>query len=919
MSAAEARRAAVGLIRRGVAPIPVPAGQKNPGRAGWESMRISEDEVAHHWPNGQNVGVLCGKPSGGLVDVDLDSQEAAAVAGQFLASTLTSGRESRPHTHWWFLSTGAASRDWKAPDGTKLVELRSTGRQTLVEPSTHPDGDRYLWHREAGLEAAEVGAAELGEALNSLATAALLARNLPPARAEGGGGRHDYALALAGFLLRPGHLDRDATEKILKAAWDAKGWTDEGSRRSAHRDIEGVVRDTAARLEAGESVVGGPTLEESAPGVVKQVCKWWGWDERGPVASGEENERPTQAQLLLGCVGSVDLFHTSAGETYATVPIGGHQETHPIKSKGFRRWLVRGYYEAQGRPPGAQALQDVLGLLEARAQFDGPEREVHVRVAEHDGRIYLDLANASWEAVEIAPSGWRVVSAEAVPVRFRRPRGMLPLPTPASGGHERDRRDDGDDALRGFLNLDVDGDGDYRLIVAWLVQALRPTGPYPVLNLQGEQGSAKSTAEKMLRSLVDPSTAPIRTTPRNERDLIISATNSWCVAFDNISNLQPWLSDALCRLATGGGFTARELYADAEEVLFEATRPVILNGITDVATRPDLLDRALVVTLPPIPEEKRRPEADLWRDFEAARPRILAHLLDGAAGALRSVGNVRLDGMPRMADFAVWATAAEAALGWEPGAFMAAYAGNRAEAAEGALEADPVAAAVFAFMGTRHDWTGTSTDLWQALNGATDEDVRRTKAWPGAPNALTARLKRLAPALRDAGVEYGETREPGGHRRRIKYLEKRADARDRPGRPDCPGGAETSSNRRVGGGTPPAEAGRPRDEAGPKIVPDRTPADSQARDAWDARDGDPRQHPVGVNPEDVRGLFARPPDWLRNQEMKCRQEGAPARLVKALAASVAAHLVGDSTRGGEVLPAVEERFHQLDRGCEARL
>jgi hypothetical protein len=880
-------------------------------------MRISEDEVPHNWTNGQNVGVLCGEPSGWLVDVDLDSPEAAAVAGRFLDPTLTSGRESRPHTHWWYRSPGAASRDWKAPDGSKLVEFRSTGRQTLVEPSTHPDGDRYVWHREAGLEAAEVAPAELAEALNALATAALLARNLPPARAEGGGGRHDYALALAGFLLRPGRLDRDAAEKILKAAWDARGWPDEGSRRSAHRDIEGIVRDTATRVEAGEPVVGGPTLEESAPGVVKQIHKWWGWDERVPAANVEENERPTQAQLLLGCVEGADLFHTSAGETYATVPVGGHRETHPIRSKGFRRWLVRGYYEAQGRPPGAQALQDALGLLEARAQFDGPEREAHVRVAELDGKVYLDLANASWEAVEIGHFGWRVLPAAAAPVRFRRPRGMLPLPTPAAGDPERDRRDGGDDALRGFLNLDEAGDGvACRLIVAWLVQALRPTGPYPVLVLQGEQGSAKSTAEKLLRSLVDPSAAPIRTTPRNERDLIISATNSRCLAFDNISHLKPWLSDALCRLATGGGFTARELYADAEEVLFDATRPVILNGITDVATRPDLLDRALVVTLPPIPEEKRRPEADLWRDFEAARPRILARLLDATAGALRSVGGVRLEVMPRMADFAVWATAAEAALGWEPGAFMAAYAGNRAEAAEVALEADPVAAAVFAFMGARREWAGTSTELWQALNEATDEDVRRTKAWPGAPNALAASLRRLAPALRGAGVQYGEAREPGGNRRRVKYLKKRVGAKGRPGRP---AEAETPSRHQAADGTTPAEAGRSRNEASPEIVPESIPANPQARDARDARDGDPRPNSGGVDPGDVRRLFARPPDWLRNQERKCRQEGAPARLVRALAASVAAHLVGDSTRGGEVLPAVEERFHPLDCGCEACL
>ena|SRR5215207_2343713 len=487
-------------------------------------------------------------------------------------------------------------------------------------------------------------------------------------------------------------------------------------------------------------------------------------ETNGKVSEGQkEGHKPTQAELLVRCAADAELFHTPSGDAYATILVEDHRETHPMKAKGFRRWLVRGYYERYDRPPGAQALQDALWLLEARAQFDGPEREVYVRVAEHEDAIYVDLANERWEAVKITTDGWRVVSDP--PVRFRRPRGMLALPTPKKG-----KRKGLVDLLRTFIN--VADDDALRLIVAWLVQAFRPTGPYPALILQGEQGSAKSTLERLLRALVDPSTASLRTTPRNERDLIIAATNSWCVAFDNISSLPPWVSDALCRLSTGGGFSARELYTDSEEVLFDATRPVILNGITDVATRPDLLDRALIITLPPIPEEKRRSEAKLHQEFEKALPSILGALLDGVAGALGRVEDVRLEGMPRMADFAVWATAAESALGWEPGTFMAAYAGNRTEATENALEADPVAGAVRQFMADRAEWTGTITVLWQNLNELVDEDVRRTKAWPKAANALAKRLKRLAPALRAVGIEYSEPSRVGKAGSRMKKLRK---------------------------------------------------------------------------------------------------------------------------------------------------
>ena len=904
MSTAEARRAAVGLIRRGVAPIPVPGGSKNPSRQGWEVLRISEEEVPDYWTNGQNVGVLCGEPSGWRVDVDLDADEAVKVAGRFLPPTLTSGRESRPHSHWWYVAKGAVSQDWKAPNGEKLVELRSTGRQTIVA-GTHPDRDAYVWH--PGLEMAEMPADELAAYCRELATAALVARYVPPA-----GGRHDFALALAGILLRPGRLDEGLVLKLLDAGWHAAG----ADSREAVRDLEGIVRDTAARIEDGERVVGGPTLEESASGIVKLLCKWWGWERKKPSEEGEEKEeKATQAQLLVRCAEGTELFHTPGGDAYAAVPATDHRETHLIKSKGFRRWVVREYYADQGRPPGAQAMQDALGLLEARAQFDGPEAEVYVRVAGYGGAIYVDLANAAWEAVEITRSGWRIVSGDALPVKFRRPRGMLPLPTPTMS---RDDGDGPDDLLRKFINLEPGGTG-LRLVVAWLLQALRPTGPYPALILQGEQGSAKSTAEKLLRSLVDPSTAPLRSAPRNERDLIIAATNSWCLALDNISIIPPWCSDALCRLSTGGGFSARELYSDSEEVLFEATRPVILNGITDVATRPDLLDRAILVNLPRIPAEERRSEAELWRAFEEVRPRILGGLFDALSGALGTVESVRLEGMPRMADFAVWATAAEGALGWESGAFLEAYADNRSQAAEGALEADPVATALQELMSSRGVWTGTAAELWDELNDQAGENTRRSKAWPGAPNVLSGRIKRLAPALRDAGIEYRDAHPDEDGRKRAKSLQK-VGANHRPDRPHRPDMGEMPVGKPETIGTMVGDDGQSGDHADRNIVPDTNPVDNPIGDASDGKDDedDPlRTRSTPPRPACVREILSQPPGWLQRQMAHCRNRGNPVNQLKALAASVAAELYGHATKGAEILPEVEALMtHGVGCSCE---
>jgi hypothetical protein len=333
----------------------------------------------------------------------------------------------------------------------------------------------------------------------------------------------------------------------------------------------------------------------------------------------------SQATALVQLAADAELFHTPDSEAFATITVDGHRETWPCKSKAFRRWLARRFYVQHEKAPGSQALQDAIGVLEGKALFKGSEYPVYTQLAEHNGNIYLDLGNAPWEAVEITVDGWRIVTDP--PVKFRRARGMLPLPHPSTGGSL--------DGLRPLINMD--DDRQWMLLKAYLVQVLRPRGPYPVLVLHGEQGSAKSTTSRILRALIDPNTAALRSQPRDARDLIIAVNNEWILGLDNLSHLSPWLSHAICRLATGGGFATRELYTDANEALFEAQRPVILNGIEELATRGDLLDRAIITYLPAIAEERRRPEAELRQAFDAKRPALLGALLDAVSLALRTV------------------------------------------------------------------------------------------------------------------------------------------------------------------------------------------------------------------------------------------------------------------------------------------
>lgn len=451
--------------------------------------------------------------------------------------------------------------------------------------------------------------------------------------------------------------------------------------------------------------------------------------------------RGTQAQQIvnLALTAGIELFHTPDRTAYASIPIGGHIETWPLRK--IRFWLSRLFFDANKKPPGNQALQDALNVLEAKALFEGPCYPVNTRIADPNGNIYIDLANDAWQAVEVSSSGWRVV--DRPPVKFRRTKGMLPLPVPQRGGTL--------DLLRDFVN--VADDSQWVLLVSWLLSAFRPRGPYPVLLLQGEQGCAKSTTARVLKSLVDPNISHLRTSPRDERDLLIAATNGWTLAFDNLSGIPDWLSDAFCRLSTGGGFATRQLYSDDEEVIFDAQRPVVLNGIDDLAWRHDLLDRAIVLNLPVIPESKRKSEAEFWGEFEEARPYILGAVLDVVAAGLRNLPATKLDRLPRMADFAVWITACEEALPWPAGSFMAAYTGNRQEQIDSALENDPVAQAVKRLLDECGSWEGTASELLEILEELVDERVLRSRSWPGTPRALSGKLKRSATFLRQAGIE----------------------------------------------------------------------------------------------------------------------------------------------------------------------
>jgi hypothetical protein len=308
--------------------------------------------------------------------------------------------------------------------------------------------------------------------------------------------------------------------------------------------------------------------------------------------------------------------------------------------------------------------------------------------------------------------------------------------------------------LREFVN--VESDGDFQLLLAWLAAAFRPAGPFPVLMLIGQQGASKSTLERICKLLIDPNVSPIRSPPLDERDLLVAAFNSWVLAYDNISGIPPRLSDAFCRLSSGGGFATRQLHSDRDETIFSAQQPIVLDGIGDLANRPDLAERAICLTLPPLPEEGRRSEREFWASFEKQRPAIFGALLDAVAAGLRRLPDIKLEKPPRMADFAEFAEACASGFGWEPGEFLAAYAENQRELVASAADASPLVPLIEGVVGLGgygpEGFDGTAHDLLVKLRDQASEATQRQPWFPKTDAQMGTKLRRDVPLLKSRGI-----------------------------------------------------------------------------------------------------------------------------------------------------------------------
>jgi hypothetical protein len=475
------------------------------------------------------------------------------------------------------------------------------------------------------------------------------------------------------------------------------------------------------------------------------------------------------------------LFSTPAGRPHVSIEVEGHTETYALDDAPFIDFIRGHFYKNErerlereaeeayerivdtvggmipnhmirvGRPAVLkdQVISDAINQLKSIAMVDRRVEETFLRVAgdKETGKFYLDLCDDDWRAVEVDAQGWRVV--DNTPVRFVRAKGQLPLPAPEAGGSIED--------LKELLNIGEDEDSkrNWPLLLAWLVQALRPNPQHPILALKGGEGTAKSFTAFLLRSLVDPHDSPDDYTPPDLRTLCIWADHEWIIALDNISSMPEWLSNALCKLVTGMGFKVRTLYKDRGLEIFKARRPITLNGIADIGTNKDLMSRTLLVNLPVI--TKYQLESEIMETFEEKRPSILGALLDAVSAGIGKLPALKVEGRgSRMPDFDLWGRACEVALGFTEGTFLEARGQAEREATQSSLEAEPIAITIerFAARFTRaNPWEGEAQELLDEINEAETDDARkRDRDWPKSPGGLGKKLSKLQSSLRTEGV-----------------------------------------------------------------------------------------------------------------------------------------------------------------------
>jgi energy-coupling factor transporter ATP-binding protein EcfA2 len=475
----------------------------------------------------------------------------------------------------------------------------------------------------------------------------------------------------------------------------------------------------------------------------------------------EEIKKTTKLKKLVKLAhNNASFFKDPDSRAYAKIEKGEHrEELYPLKSSSFEDWLSAINFNAFEEVATSKLKSDTTEFLEGQTRFSGKTHEVGFRVMGSEEYIEIDLGDKDWQSIYITRYNWRVGKHKN---NFYRNKSMKSLPVPS-----RDKLDK--DWAGNIFN--ISGNSQSMLIMGWLIGCFMPEAPKPMLVIQGEQGSGKSFLASMLKSLIDPAKADKTSLPSSERDLYVQAQNNYVLSFDNQRTLHRRHSDWLCRMVTGGGYSTRRLYTNNEEEVFSATRPIILNGITQIADQPDLIDRSIFINTTVIDNITRKPEKELLKSINSLKPMILGKICSALSASL---GNKKKEHapLPRMADFAKFVSKAEEELGWEDGSLVDAMNANRRIALEEMNEYDPLLSLIQE-LGRKNKnlafiFSGTPVQLFEMLIEMIPGKFQKS-AFPESPATLSKRLNGLKPVLRVMGIEIKDIKSNGKRIKRIEW------------------------------------------------------------------------------------------------------------------------------------------------------
>ncbi len=695
---------------RGFCVLPLEAGEKRPAKElkGWQgyvSDPLGADkraELTRRYAE-RGFGVLTGTElSNGyrLGAIDVDQDDFVPVVQAILGEGLCAKRGKKGLTIFVRFSDDLKSTKVIDASGGGAIDVLLGGKFCVLPPSIHPETQApYIWIGDSLLDANLTLLPIVGrETIRLLKTAV----GSPHSQVLiSGSSTHDSGLALAAQLVSHGC------------------------------DDEQIVSIVTALLPGGYE---GNSLKE-LPGWIESARKK-GYGESAKKNGGGKGETTTTTEILTGRLDEwgVELFHDDRRRAFISIPteLGGVL-TYAVSSSATGEVLQHAHYALTKRALKEVARTEVTALLEARAKFDGPCEAVFTRIGRLDRDVIVDLGGSDGSVVHITGDGYQVVPRS--PVRFVRTAGMLELPKPTRGGSLRQ--------LQQLLGLP---DETFILVLAFLINALRPGGPYLCLLVEGEQGSGKSFLSSVLRRLIDPNQAEKVRLPENERDLMVMADGLFMMVFDNSSGMSANVSDALCSLATGGGYVSRKLYTDGELYTMNATRPFIINGISDIATKSDLIERVIPVELKRMDDGERRTEAEMNAEIDTLRPCILGAIYEVISCALRNESSTEVPSSIRMADAARWIAAAEPATGFPENSMIDALKNCQAERIIERTDNDVIGSPLVAML-LDGPFEGTIADL---LAGLKPEYPPRY--FPDTPLKLSKHLDRIRTGLKLMGI-----------------------------------------------------------------------------------------------------------------------------------------------------------------------